>query len=88
MKVKIYGITKEMRKGVSKKSGRPWEGYFVSYGYKRDDVNGAQSDSFLLSTEMITSNGNYIPAPGDLCELTYGRGGYIEGIKFINKGEL
>lgn len=87
MKIKVMGVSKELKSGVSKKTGKPFSGYFVSYAYKRDDINGAQAESLFLSQDMVNDS-KYIPQPGDLCELYYGRGGFIESIKFISKGEL
>ena len=87
MKIKVMGITKEIKSGVSKKTGKPFKGYFVSYCSKRDDINGVQAESLFLSEDMVNES-KYIPQPGDLCELYYGRGGFIDSIKFISKGEL
>ncbi len=87
MKIKILGVTKEIKSGISKKTGKPYKGYFVSYGYKRDDMDGIKAEDTFVSEEMVVAS-NYVPKPGDLCDLVYTRGGYIEAIKYISKGEL
>ena len=81
------GISKEKKSGVSKKSNKPFCGYFVSYAYKRDDIDGVQAESLFYSEDMHASSG-YLPKPNDLCDLVYGRGGFIEEIKYLGKGEL
>lgn len=88
MKIKIIGIS-ERKSGTGKSSGKAYSGYFVSYGYLRPDVRGMQADSFLLSDTIVDADEKkYVPSPGDLCDLVYGRGGFIESIKYIGKGEL
>ncbi len=88
MKIKIIGITKEMKSGVSRKNQKPYSGYFISYGYRMEDVDGLKTDSFLYSADVMRESNGYIPVPGDLCDLVYGRGGFIEGMKPLGKGEL
>ena len=88
MKIKVIGISEKVN-GVGKKSGKAYSGYFVSYGYLRPEVRGMQADSFLLSDTIVAADEKkYVPSPGDLCDLSYGRGGFVESIKFISKGEL
>ena len=87
MKVKIIGVSKESKSGVSKKSGKPYCGKFISYTYKREDMHGVKAEDLFYSDDMANAS-KYTPSVGDLCDIVYGRGGFIEEIKFIGKGEL
>ena len=78
MTVAIIGITKQKQTGKSKKTDKPYSGYFVTFGYKRDTVNGYETKTMLYTEDMEKKNMGYIPSPGDECEISLGWNGFVE----------
>ena len=88
MKVAIIGITKEKQTGTGKKSGKPYSGYFGTFGYERDQINGYEAKTMLYTDEMISKNMGYIPAPGDTCEVSVTFSGFVEHLRpVVEKGK-
>lgn len=88
MKIKVFGVSKEMKAGVSKKTQNAYRGWFVSYGYKDADTTGLKVNTLFHSEESATAS-NYVPKPGDICNIVYGMYGRVEALEFIkNGGEL
>lgn len=79
MVAKILGITGR-KTGTGKKSGKPYDGYFVYFSHKDMNVTGDMAESFMYSEQMRTES-NYLPAPGDTVEIVYGRFGVIESVR-------
>ena len=80
MQVQIVGITKEKKVGKSKRTGNPFSGFFVVFGYERTDMNGLETKTMLYTDEMIARNSGYVPAPGDICEAHLTFGGFVENL--------
>ena len=80
MQVQIVGITKEKKVGKSKKSGKAFSGYFVVFGYERNDMHGLETKTMLYTDEMIARNNGYVPAPGEICEASLTFGGFVENL--------
>ena len=80
MQVKIIGITKERRSGISKKNNKPFSGFFVVFGYHRQDMNGYETRTMLYTDDMICKNDGYVPNVGDECEAVVTFGGFVENL--------
>ena len=80
MQVQIVGISKERKSGKSKKTGNPFSGFFVVFGYERADMNGLETKTMLYTEDMIARNNGYIPSVGDICDAHITFSGFVENL--------
>ena len=61
---------------VSKKTGRPVQGFSLWLSYERKDVEGLACDEVYVSNERISE----VPQIGDLVDVYYNRFGSVESV--------
>lgn len=69
-------------KGTSKKSGKPYEGFFASIGYDVEGYNGKRCEERFFSLESL---GGIKPEPGMKLDLDIGFGGFVNSIHVVQK---
>ena len=67
---------------VSKKTGRPVQGFSLFVQYERKDVDGVACEEVYVSNERISE----VPQIGDFCDVYYNRFGSVESV-VIDKQE-
>lgn len=65
--------------GVSKKTQRPYNGYFVFLTIERTGVQGKATENIFVGEEL-----GYVPAVGDLVRLNYNSRGFLVGVEVIS----
>lgn len=61
---------------VSKRTGKPVQGFSLFMEYGRKDVEGTACEEVYVSNERISA----VPKVGDLCEVYYNRFGSVESV--------
>lgn len=65
---------------VSKKTGRPVQGFSLWLSYERKDVEGTACDEVYVSNERISD----VPKLGDMVDVYYNRFGSVESVVIDN----
>lgn len=78
--VEICGV--QYKKGVGKKSGKPYEGYTIYFTEdgKPWGVEGYTTGDAFISLEVLQGQ---IPRVGDRVELFYNKNGFLQRISFV-----
>lgn len=66
--------------GTSKKSGKPYSGYFVHLQYADPQITGKATENTFISDEVIVGRSL---ALGDQLELLYNKSGYLVQVDFV-----
>lgn len=64
--------------GVSKKTNRPYKGYFVFLTIERVGVQGKATENIFVGEEL-----GYIPVIGDRVRLDYNARGFLVGVESV-----
>lgn len=65
--------------GKSKSTGKSYAGYIAFYEEDRMGVTGRAAESVFLSDDLLEGRSL---AVGQLMDLRYGRGGYLQSVEF------
>lgn len=68
---------------VSKRTGRPVQGFTLYVSYERKDVEGFASEEVYVSNERISA----VPELGDMCSVYYNRFGSVESVIIEKSGK-
>lgn len=79
MKVQVIYIS-DLKSGVSKKTGKPYEGYFVDLLMKEDNGDIRYVDTGYLDKSLIK---NQKIGVDTMIDINYNRRGFVDAVKVL-----
>lgn len=85
MVVKVLGI--EAKSGISKKSGKPYDGYFLYFAHEKQGVTGMYAgDTFLqrdFAEPKLQACGGAGKLPGKSLNIDYDNRGFLVNLSVV-----
>ena len=82
MKVTVIG--KRFASGTSKKTNKPYSGFFLSYIYTASGYEGNRCSEKFITSQSLQG---IVPDIGDKLDLDFDENGYITGVTILDTGK-